>query len=268
MLKKYVRRESVSAVVNTTVTTTVAEDVSESPQLLAFSAVAVGAVVRDSALPDDYVTHVRIHSAPKPQGESYKDVKYDERLSPIQRTELESVFSDFQDVLTDKPGCSLVEHSIRLTDDKPIQKRQYPIPFAAAETVEQEVNNMLDVEVIEPSSSPYASPFVLVSKKDGSARFCIDFRQLNKITVLDAEPIPDIEEIFTKLDGFNYFTKIDLAKGYWQVPVMPSDRPKTAFRTYKGLFQFTRMPFGLVTAPSTFARLMRKLHLDDLGAMS
>lgn len=172
-------------------------------------------------------------------------------------------------MLTSDPGLATgIFHHIRVTTDTPVQIRQYPVPFHLRPVIEKEVQNMLRLGVIEPSDSPYASPFVLVAKKDYSVRFCIDFRALNKITVPDAEPIPDVEELFAKLKGFQYFTKIDLAKGYWQIPLAEGDKPKTAFRTSKGLFQFTRMPFGLVTAPSTFARLMRQLHLDSLNAVS
>ena len=85
-------------------------------------------------------------------------------------------------------------------------------------------------------------------KKDGSCRFCIDFRGLNKITVFDAEPIPNVEDLFVRLAHSRFFTKIDLAKGYWQILVLPEDRPKTAFATHQGLFQFIRMPFGLVSS--------------------
>ena len=107
---------------------------------------------------------------------------------------------------------------------------------------------------------------MLVRKKDGSCRFCIDFRGLNKITVFDAEPIPNVEDLFVRLAHSRFFTKIDLAKGYWQILVLPEDRSKTAFATHQGLFQFIRMPFGLVSAPAVFARMMRMLHLADLSA--
>jgi hypothetical protein len=109
---------------------------------------------------------------------------------------------------------------------------------------------------------------VLVAKKDGSTRFCIDYRALNAITVFDAEPIPDVEQLFAQLADGSYFTKIDLSKGYWQVLVNPVDKHKTAFATHMGLYQWTRMPFGLVTAPATFARVMRLLDLHENSAIN
>jgi hypothetical protein len=127
------------------------------------------------------------------------------------------------------------------------------------DTVNEEVNKMLDIGVIEMSDSPYSSPIVLVAKKDNTFRFCVDFRKLNSITVFDAEPMPDVDAMFAKLSGHKFFSRLDLSKGYWQVPLTQSSRPVTAFQTPQGLFQFTKMPFGLVTAPATFCRLMREV---------
>ena len=107
--------------------------------------------------------------------------------------------------------------------------------------------------------SPYSSPIVLIKKKNGSNRFCINMRALNNITVFDAEPIPNTEDIFTKLAGCKYFSKLDLSKGYWQVPLEKESKAKTAFQTPLGLIEFSVMPFGLVTAPATFTRMMRIL---------
>ena len=121
---------------------------------------------------------------------------------------------------------------------------------------------MLQLNVIEPSSSPYSAPFVLARKKDGTNRFCIDFRKLNNNTVFDAEPMPNPNSIFSKLTGKFYVTKIDLRKGYWQVPMDDESKPLTAFSsTQSRLNQFRTMPFGLVNAPSTFSRLMKKLSV-------
>ena len=120
------------------------------------------------------------------------------------------------------------------------------------------------MNIIEKSESPYASPIVLVKKPDGTVRFCVDFRKLNRVTVFDPEPIPNPDELMTKLSRAKYFSKVDLSKGYWQIPVLESDRPKTAFITSHGLYQFKVLPFGMVNAPAIFSRMMRKL-LDGLG---
>ncbi len=100
------------------------------------------------------------------------------------------------------------------------------------------------------------APVVLVKKKDGSLQFCIDYRKLNQVTHKDCYPLPRVDDILDSLSGAQWFTTIDLRRGYWQVEVNPEDREKTAFSTPHGLFQFRVMPFGLCNAPSTFQRLM------------
>ena len=116
--------------------------------------------------------------------------------------------------------------------------------------------NCTKMGAIEPSFSPFASPTILVKKKDGTMRLCIDYRKLNSITKKDAHPLPRIEDIFDTLSGSKFFSTLDLAMGYHQVEVYPDDREKTAFSTPFGLFQYNVMPFGLATAPATFMRLM------------
>ena len=117
------------------------------------------------------------------------------------------------------PGLTnILEHKIVTNTDTPVRPKPYPLPYAMTEVVKEEVESMLQQGFIEPSESPYSSPIV-IKKKDGSNRFCIDMRALNNITVFDAEPIPTTEDIFTKLAGCKYFSKLDLSKGYWQVPL-------------------------------------------------
>ena len=198
---------------------------------------------------------------PVPRGtQSYVDVTVSDLLDQNQQREVRELLAEFSDVLTDQPGCTnLIEHDIKLTTDTPIRQRPYPLPFSKLSVVEKEINDMLKLNVIEPSDSPYSSPIVLIAKKDNTTRFCIDMRALNRITIFDAEPIPNMEEIFAKLSGYSYFSKFDLSKGYWQVPLSENAKAKTAFQTPQGLFQFRMMPFGVVNAPATFSRLMRKL---------
>jgi len=137
------------------------------------------------------------------------------------------------------------------------------LPYAPWEAVDKELDSMLESGIIEPSTSAYASPIVVVRKPDGTNRICVDFRKLNKITIFDPEPTPQMRDIFAELSGSQYYSKFDFCKGYWQAPMREEDKDLTTFITHRGLFRFCVMPFGLVNAPATFSRIMRKL-LDGL----
>ncbi|KAL5506041.1 hypothetical protein EMCRGX_G007607 [Ephydatia muelleri] len=149
------------------------------------------------------------------------------------------------------------------------------LPFHQREEVKELLDGMLERQVIEPSQGSWSSPVVLVKKKDGSTRFCVDFRQLNTVTKKDAQPLPRIDETLDVLGSARWFSCLDLTSGYWQVEVAPEDREKMAFVTPYGLFQFRVMPFGLTNAPATIQRLMERvlaglhwttclIYLDDI----
>ena len=171
-----------------------------------------------------------------------------------QRSLYEDVF-----VLSGEDLCCtiLAEHRIDTGDHAPI--KQYPrrTPFVQRAKIASLISDMEKKGVISPSVSPWASPVVLVPKKDGSTRFCVDFRRLNTIPKKDVYPLPRIEDILDTLGRARYFTTLDLSAGYWQIPLDQSAKEKTAFTTHCGLFEFNRMPFGLCNAPSTFQRLMQ-----------
>ena len=203
------------------------------------------------------------------QTQTIADVNVSKELTQGQRAQVMAVLNDFADVLTDVPGVTNAgQHDIQLTHQEPVRSRPYPLPHALRQKVKEEVQEMLKLGVIEQSTSPYSSPIVMVKKKDGANRFCCDYRRLNAVTIQDAEPIPDIDEIFAKLSGDRYFTKIDLTKGYWQMALTERAKPLTAFVTPDGLYQFVTMPFGLVNAPASFSRMMRTVlrglpHVDN-----
>ncbi|XP_022095014.1 uncharacterized protein LOC110981615 [Acanthaster planci] len=231
----------------------------------------VGFVVEDSEEMDEIVEVVL---PPVEAKESRKDVKTGEALKEDQRQEVVDILQEFDSVFTDLPGkTNLIQHTIHLTTDLPIRSKPYPTPLATQEVIKKEIEDMVSLGVIERSESSYASPIVLVRKPDGTNRFCIDFRKLNAVTVFDPEPIPNAESLMAQLGQGRYFSKLDLSKGYWQIPIADEDKQKTAFVTAEGLYHFKVLPFGMVNAPAVFSRMMRKLlsgldhvinYIDDI----
>ena len=202
-----------------------------------------------------------------------------QHLSKSEQQKLKIFLIEFQNVFAkgddDLGKTGLVKHSIDTGNGKPIRQpiRRLPIHQRAEE--EKQVKEMLKKGVVERSNSPWSSPIVLVKKKDGSTRCCVDYRMLNKITVKDAYPLPRTDDCFDALFGAKWFSTLDLCSGYWQVEMEPKDKEKTAFITRSGLYHFNVLPFGLCNAPATFERLMELvmsglqwkvclIYLDDI----
>lgn len=172
-----------------------------------------------------------------------------------------------------------VKHHIKLSDQTPFKHRARPIHPNDVEAVRKHLQELLDAGVIRESESPFSSPIVVVRKKNGQVRLCIDYRKLNLQTVKDAYALPRMDDTFTALSGSRWFSVLDLKSGYYQIEVDEADKPKTAFVCPLGFWEFNRMPQGVTNAPSTFQRLMEKcmgdmnlkevvVFLDDLIVFS
>ena len=163
-----------------------------------------------------------------------------------------------------------------MPDCKPVKLRPYRIPLAKREFAENEIKAMAEKGLIEPLHSAWSAPAVLVPKRDGTTRFCIDYRRLNQFTIPDSHPLPRIDDTLDALGGSSWFSTLDLKSGFHQVSIAEEDRPKTAFSIPgSGLWQWQVLPFGLINSPSVFERLMERvfagltflillIYLDDI----
>ena len=180
-------------------------------------------------------------------------------LTRQQLRQLHAVISRYGDVWATESNRGVavgVEHHVELSSERPFAQPPRRLSPAERQTVDKMTAEMVNDGVVEPSESPWASPIVLVNKKDGSVRFCVDYRALNKVTKRDVYPLPRIDDLLGALEGMRYFSSLDLKSGYWQIPMAEADKEKTAFITPGGLYQFRVMPFGLTNAPATFQRMM------------
>ena len=150
----------------------------------------------------------------------------------------------------------MAQHRIETKDARPVFQRARRLPFSKRSEARQIVDKMIHQGIVEESISPWSSPIVLVTKKDGSTRFCVDYRRLNAVTEKDPYPLPRIDDTLDALGGAQYFSTLDLCSGYHQLPMAEGDKPKTAFSTPDGHYQFKVLPFGVCNGPSAFQRLM------------
>lgn len=190
-------------------------------------------------------------------------------LTAAQRRQLDELIRDELLVGDGTIGCtSTVEHVIRTTAE-PVKQWYYPIYPALQKHVNAELDQMLKEGIMEPSSSPWSSLIVMVKKKDGSYRFCVDYRKVNKVTERDAYSLPYISTTLDKLQDSKYLSSLDIKNAYWQIPVAEKSRPITAFTVLNcGLLQFRRMPFGLHNSPATWQRLIDRVTGADLEPIS
>ena len=213
-------------------------------------------------------------------GEKKVDINLDDSvLSSEQKEKVHQFLSGWSQVFsqgpTDLGRTNIVEHEIHLTDEHPFKEPFRKIPPALIQEVREHLKEMMEIGALRESTSPFSSNVVIVRKKDGSIRFCNDFRKLNQRTIKDAYPISQIDDTLHSLAGSKYFTTLDLS-GYWQVALRQCDKAKTAFQVgLLGFFQCNRMPFKFCNAPATFQRLMERcmgdlnlrdclIYLDDI----
>ena len=190
-------------------------------------------------------------------------------LNPVPASDLLDMvlpkYSSVFGILVGLPPKQNCDYRLRLLQgSNPVAVRPYRYPHLLKDEIEKQCTEMLRNGVIRPSSSPFSSPVLLVRKADNTWRFCIDYRDLNKITVKDKFPIPVVDELLDELHGARFFTKLDLTSGYNQVRMFDEDIEKTAFCTHHGHYEFLVIPFGLVNAPSTFQSSMNAVFTKVL----
>lgn len=188
------------------------------------------------------------------------------KLTEEQRDILRKELNAFRDLFVEtskKPGrTDLLKFSIDTGTHQPIKQRPYSVSQAEGEVMEAEIQQYLELGIIRPSTSPWASPVLMIRKPDGGIRFCIDYRRLNAVTIKDSYPMPLIDDILDVLGNAKLFSTMDIASGYWNVPMDPGSVEKTAFTCKYGLYEWLVMPFGLCNAVPAFERLMETVLVD------
>ena len=182
---------------------------------------------------------------------------YKEQLTKKQKEKVEQLIKKFPQIIQARNSVTTqVRHRINTTDPQPIRQTSYRIPPAIKRDTIKELQEVKDDRIVEELTSEWVSQLVIVKKKDGSNRICVDYRRLNAKTKFDAYPMPKINDLLDYIGQSKYLTMLDLMKGYWQVQIDEKDKEKTAFTSLLELLQFATMPFGLSGGPATFQRLM------------
>jgi len=218
-----------------------------------------------------------VDNLPEPLKELWK--RSAEQLTEDESMAVADLLRRYKDVFSlseqDLGRTNMTRHHINTGNARPIKQQPRRTSPSKHAEIERQVEDLLQRGLVKESNSPWSSPVVLVTKKDGSQRFCVDYRLVNAATVKDAYPLPRIDDSLSALSGAKWFSTLDLASGYWQVPMDPASSGKAAFVTTSGLYEWTVMSFGLTSSPSTFERLMELIlaglrfetcliYLDDI----
>ncbi|WKY07926.1 hypothetical protein Q1695_007431 [Nippostrongylus brasiliensis] len=225
---------------------------------------------KTSDIPGDMLEMQRPDVLPEPaRTNKILDILRENRRHGDIPNQMKRLIREYRDVFAvsdvELSQTHLLVHDINVQGHEPIRQRTRPVPYGLRNEVAHMLKDLEERKIIEESSSPWASPIVLVAKKDGGIRLCVDYREVNKVTKKDSYPLPTIDVTLQNLKGKRWFTSLDLASGYWQVPLSEPAKEISAFTTTSGLFQFRVLPFGLTNAPSAFQRLMEKVLGDLLG---
>ena len=192
---------------------------------------------------------------------------------------LEAYKDIFASELHELGQTNIIQHTIDTGTERPIWQRAYQAILPDQQFISEEIQRMLNANIIQPSTSPWASPIVVVSKKNGKKRFCVDYRKLNGITKKDAYPLPRIDEMMDTLGEAHWFSSMDLTSGYWQIGMEPESISKIAFISREGLYEFKVISFGLCNAPATFQHAIDNIlgdynwkfamvYIDDINTFS
>lgn len=211
-------------------------------------------------LTDNFICQQTVLENPSRFEKSDLNLKGDS-ITSEQTDALLRLLNEYGDIFSkndsDLGRTNLITHSIDTGDAKPIKQQPYWVPFKQHEIIKEEVDKMLEKGIIHPSYSCWASPVVLIPKKNNAGyRFCVDFRKLNTLTKRDSYPLPKIDELIDSVNEMVYFSCLDQSSGYWQIPLKEEDKEKSAFCTHSGLWEFNFLPFGVTNGPLTFQRLM------------
>ncbi|ROT74553.1 hypothetical protein C7M84_006939 [Penaeus vannamei] len=224
LLKKYIRRASQTDDQQPAITSDASH--MDSPAEHANESAAAAVTEWEENHSEDAIFEDLLEGLDRKDASSLSQIQVGQQLSRLQHSELRGLTEQYQDIFSGIPGkTDLITHHIRTSDEIPIRAKPYPVPYNLRDALQVEVQEMLNTGIIRESRSPYASPVVVVKKKD--------------------------EDLLHKLGGAKYFSKIDLSKGYWQIPVAEEDTHKTAFVTQDGQYEFLRMPFGMANAGAT-----------------